>query len=544
MQKQLSSALLIMMFIIAAVSAASGSLFAHGQLDTFTADDFVTYEKKSSFINEFEVPVDERGLEGITADANGTIWFFYSTNTTSKVFNFDPIQKTFRDHQIQTNTAADNAVINLAAGHVVFDSKRNAVWFTDARTNSVGKIDITSGNIELVQIPTSNAGPMGIALSPDGMSIWLTEITGNKLARIDGHTMEIVEYSTGDDSGPALLTFDDKGVLWVSLSFSNSVLRVDPKTLSSSDPSSAMTEFKLPGGDVFSPFGIAVSGDKVYVSDHGSSRLVVTDTGFVNYLSYWTSPSNEFPTTLPSEVVADAEGNIYFPQHGGNRISMIESTTGVMTEYEIPTGPLSTAVFITPQDKDGKVWFTEWAANKIAYLDTISEVTFNLQPAARDITLTQVGSESIDISLESSNNNESSVSLSEVELVVTGMTESGLLGVTYTSQPQRVNLEQNQIANVTVNLSAEEDSIRGKYTIMLRAVAPEKDELLLSRLYPVSTVLDVPVQQPIDDNFDNNDSNLESTLRDLMRYGSLSVAIGLAAYVVYRRIKKKRIVQK
>jgi virginiamycin B lyase len=100
----------------------------------------------------------------------------------------------------------------------------------------------------------------------------------------------------------------------------------------------------------------------------------------------------------------DKEGDVYFPQHGGNRISVIDNATGVMTEYEIPTGPLSTALFITASD-DGKIWFTEWAANKIGYLDTNVKIPYDIEVAARDITLTDDESKSINISLKASGNN-------------------------------------------------------------------------------------------------------------------------------------------
>jgi virginiamycin B lyase len=513
-----------------------------------TPQEMVTYQKQSSFIKEFEVPVKELGLEGIATDTQGNVWFLHSTNKTSTVFKFNPGNGQFNQYPVQGETVADNAIINLAAGHLVFfDRENSGVWFTDARTNSIGKLDIQNGTIQLIKIPTQNAGPMGIALAPDGKSVWFTEIMGDKIAQVDIESLKITEYPLAEDSGPALLTFDDNGILWVSLSFSNSVLRIDPQVLSStSGPSSAMTEFKLSGGeDTFSPFGIAVSGGKVYVSDHGSSRVVVTDTGFVNYISYWTSPSKEFPTTLPGEIIVDKEGDVYFPQHGGNRISVIDNATEVMTEYEIPTGPLSTALFITASD-DGKIWFTEWAANKIGYLDTNVKIPYDIEVAARDITLTDDESKSINISLKASGNNISSspISLSEIEIGVIGMTDSGLQGLTYASQPQRVNLSQNHQADAKVDLEAEEGAAPGKYTLMVRAIAPEKDGLFVSRLYPVSAILDVSPPQPQADNMDNDDSNVENTLSDLVRYASLSAAIGLGGYIVYRRIKKRRIIQK
>jgi virginiamycin B lyase len=526
MQKKLF--IIQMILIIAGISNTSVLLSAYGQ-QAVSPDEFVTYEKQSGFIKEFAVPFKEVGLRGITTDPQGNAWFYHSTNMTSTLVSFNPNNDEFTKFPVEGETVADNPIINLASSQLVFDSKRNAVWFTDARTNSIGKLDVASGNIDLQQIPTDNSGPMGIALSPEGNTVWFAEITGNKISSVDAESMEITEYSTGEDnSGLALLTFDDGGILWVTLSFSNSVLRVDTQALSSNNPSSAMTELKLSGQDAFSPFGIALSGDKVYVSDHGSSRVTVSDTGFVNYVSYWTSPSKAFPTTLPSQVVADRQGNVYFPQHGGNRISVIDKA-GVMTEYEIPTGPQSTAVFIAASD-DGKVWFTEWASNKIAYLDTAMQVPFTLDVEKTAVTLDGSGSQSVMVSLNSSDIT-SPVSLSEVEIGLTGMTESGLRGVTYEAQPPRVNLHQAGAAESEIQVRADESARPGNYIAMVRAFAPENDELVVSKLYPVELVLDVP--EPVTSQ-DSSQQTADTTVQDTLRIGAPVGAAGLIVFMIYR----------
>jgi streptogramin lyase len=494
--------------------------------------EFVTYEKQSGFIKEFAAPFEEVGLRGITTDPKGNVWFYHSTNMTSTLVIFEPNSNKFTKFPVEGETATDNPIINLASSQLAFDSKRNAVWFTDARTNSIGRLDVTSGQIDLLQVPTDSAGPMGIALSPDGSAVWFAEITGDKIASVDIESMEIVEYSTGEDSGPALLTFDDSGILWVTLSFSNSVLRVDPQS-----PSSTMTELKLSGGDTFSPLGIAVSNGKVYVSDHGSNRMIVADEGFVNYVSYWTSPSIAFPTTLPSQVVADRQGNIYFPQHGGNRISVIDRT-GVMTEYEIPTGPLATAVFIAASD-DGKVWFTEWASNKIAYVDIAMQIPFTLNVEETAMTLDAGGPQSIAVSLSSSEA-VNPVSLSEVEVGLTGMTESGL-GVTYEAKPPRVNLQDARSAQSEIQIRAKDSARPGSYTAMIKALAPEQDGLVISRLYPVELTLDVPEHAPGQgSNVIQNQQSSDTIFQNALRIGAPVGAAGLIVFAIYRWKKAKK----
>jgi streptogramin lyase len=240
------------------------------------------------------------------------MWFYHSTNQSSTILVLNITTQQFKQYAIEAKTLVDTALVNLAGGQIVYDNTRNAIWFTDARTNSIGNLDIKSGIIKLYEIPTPNSGPMGIVLSPNGNEVWFTEITGNKLGKID------IEYSSnaikeypvfdqprGQSSGPTLLTFDNKGILWVTMSYSHDILRVEPWALTSTSKYLGMSNFSLPKPDSFSPFGIATVGDnfntndsrntskteQIFLSDHGSSRLVLA-TGnpalnpFQDYLSY------------------------------------------------------------------------------------------------------------------------------------------------------------------------------------------------------------------------------------------------------------------
>ncbi|TLX85919.1 MAG: hypothetical protein E6K97_11845, partial [Thaumarchaeota archaeon] len=91
----------------------------------------------------------------------------------------------FTKYSIPGNTRVDTAIINLAGGQLLFDNTSNGIWFTDARTNSLGKLDIKSNKIELFSIPTNDSGIMGLAFSPDKKVVWFTEIIGNKIGSLD-----------------------------------------------------------------------------------------------------------------------------------------------------------------------------------------------------------------------------------------------------------------------------------------------------------------------------------------------------------------------
>ena len=508
-------------------------------------EELVQYTKTSNFIKEFKIPLDTLGLKGITTDSQGNAWFYHATNVTSTIIKFEPETGIFTTYSIEGQTQSNDPIINLAGGMIIYDKSKNLIWFTDARTNSIGNINIESGKVQLVSIPTKDSGPMGIVLSLDEKSIWFSEIIANKIAKLDVQTGTITEYSTGEQSGPTFLTFDNNGELWITLSYSHEILHVKPKLLDS-DLTSAMSKISLP--PFFSPFGIAVVDDtgtqKIFFSDHGSNRIISVDvnSNFDSFKLYWTSPSHVYPQTLPGQIVADKAGNIYFPQHGGNRISKINLNSDIMTEYDIPTGPLSTVVFIAVSEDGKRVWFAEVMSNKVAYLDTTLNVPFNLHVQSDKLTLDYNGQKTIDVLLTANEDNASLVSLSEVELGVIGMTESGLEGIMYNAQPQRVDLTQNKIIESKIDLLLDEKAKAGDYNIMVRAIAAENDQLLVSQLYPISITLDIPTilkEAQLDLADDKKIESNNQLLYDSTRMVALVVAIGLIGFLIYNRAKKK-----
>jgi virginiamycin B lyase len=512
----------------------------------------VTYQKQSNYIHEFNVPnLKEKGLKGIVTDSGGNPWFYHQTNKTSTLVRFNPLNDTFSYYPIEGTTITDNSIINLGGGQLIYDEKRKSIWFTDARLNALGSIDIQNGKIEVHKIPTKNSGVMGLVLSPDGNSIWFTEIIGNNIGSFDINSKTIKEYPTGEFTGPTLLAYDSNGQLWVTMSYSSSILKVEPWSLIPGSKISGIFEIKLEKPDSLSPFGIAIADknkSKIYISDHGSSRLVTSNltSELKNYTSYWTSPSVAYPVSLPSQVISDKKGNVYFVEHGGNKVSKI-SSNGLLTEFDIPTGPLATVVYIAVSPDASKIWFTEWASNRIGYLDNTLGVPLDLRiinAMPKSIKLGQVYPLEITVNREDRLAN-TSLSLNAIELSLIGMTESGLQGLAYLSNPQRINLTNVTTINGTFDITVGKDAPAGKYTITPRITTFEKDNLTvsLSRSQPVT--VDVPAEKSQLQNLtaESNQPNPNVTpilLRDLTRYGSIAVAVTLIAYLIYRKIYRRK----
>jgi len=268
--------------------------------------------------------------------------------------------------------------------------------------------------------------------------------------------------------------------------------------------------------------------------------------------------------SLPSQVVSDKAGNIFFAEHGGNKIVKISSDNGIMTEFEIPTGPLATSLFLTVDEDEKRIWFTEWAPNKIGYLDNTLQVPLNMLVTENEsastntditpITLKADESFPLNVALTLDKNISSLALANDTELSVVGMTDSGLQGIGYTSQPQRVNLMDVPERDIGIDLKVEtEKAIAGNYTLMIRASLLEKDGLVLSLLYPQLVKLDVPTKPSEINKIQNfqqfssknvESSNSSAMFRDFLRIGAIAAVIILVGYLIYhnigRRIKFKK----
>lgn len=561
-----------------------------GQLPQQQQTDYIQYHYQSDLIREFEIPVinnNETGLKGITTDSKDNVWFYHNTNTSSVIIEFNPVNNTFTKYPILNKTNVDSAITNLAGGQIIFDETRNLIWFSDARTNSLGRLNITDKQIDLYNIPTNNSGIMGITLSPDNKSIWFAEIIGNNIGSFDIESNNILEYPTGMSTGPTLLTFDNDGFLWSSLSYSNEILRVEPYMVIPGMELNGMLRIKLPEPDIFSPFGLSVIShnnetNTLFVSDHGSSRIIAIPTynenilneHIQNYTPYWTSPSKFFPNTLPSEIVSDKEGNIYFAEHGGNRIAKFSTDTKTMTEYDIPTGPLATTVFISLSNDNTKVWFTEWASNQIGYLDITKQIPFkmlldngSLSSYDKPITFTNNTSYQTNVSLIRNNltlkNQSGNVQLNNISLSVAGMTDSGLKGITYSFNPQRINLTENNKENSSLKLDmVNDDVIRSENNTLMIIANTFKNNLTTSILQPLPISIIKSDDSSADSSFPsstleetnanyNNFNTLENSntstginLIDIIKYLSLAIAVILIGFIIYKRIKNRNVIKK
>src|SRR5262249_15838154 len=92
------------------------------------------------------------------------------------------------------------------------------IWFTERRTNAIGRITPDGATISEFSIPSSGGQPLDIQpldikVGPDG-NLWFTEVSGNKFGRITPLGV-ITEFPVPTTiTGPSFLTEGPDGNLW------------------------------------------------------------------------------------------------------------------------------------------------------------------------------------------------------------------------------------------------------------------------------------------------------------------------------------------
>ena len=140
------------------------------------------------------------------------------------------------------------------------------------------------------------------------------------------------------------------------------------------------------------------------------------------------------------------------------------------------------------------------------------------------------------------------------------MTDSGPKGITYSFNPQRINLTESNKENSLLKLNMVNDNVirSENNTLMIIAIVFDKDNLTTSILqplpisiiklddsydgslpFPSSTLEETTTNFKNYDALRNSNTSSEINLIDIIKYLSLSIAILLIGFIVYKRIKNR-----
>jgi virginiamycin B lyase len=222
-----------------------------------------------------------------------------------------------------------------------------SLWYTGMQSNTLGRLDLKTGEIKEYAVKAPNSGPHGLVADKEG-NIWFTANYGGYIGKLDPGTGNVVEYPMPDPTarGPHTPVFDRKGMLWFTVQEGNFVGRLDPRT--------GVVKLKPSPTPRSVPYGIAVNSMGIpFFCEFGTNKLAAVDPETMNITEYTLHEG-----ARPRRLAIAADDRVYYSDFARGYLGRLDPKTGRSEEWASPGGPGSRpyGIAITP---DGAVWYSE-----------------------------------------------------------------------------------------------------------------------------------------------------------------------------------------
>jgi virginiamycin B lyase len=233
------------------------------------------------------------------------------------------------------------------------------VWFSGQRSGELGRLDPTSGKVEMIPLG-ARSSPHGVILGADGAP-WLTDSGQNAIVRVDPKTRAVKSWPLPEGTGYANLNtaiFDKAGIHWFT-GQSGYYGRLDPKT-------GDLKVFAAPKGR--GPYGIHVTPDgTVYYASLAGSHIARIDA------ASGKATVIEPPTRGQGarRVWSDSKGLVWVAEWNSGQLSRYDPKTGAWAQWKAPgSNPRVYAVYV---DETDKVWLADWSAQAMLRFDPATQ---------------------------------------------------------------------------------------------------------------------------------------------------------------------------
>jgi copper transport protein len=245
----------------------------------------------------------------------------------------------------------------------VLDSERNSIWVGESlpvrgsTTAKIWQLDMGTGNYTLHEVP-GVAIITQMALDGNGM-LWYIDPLGFLLGVYDPETGTNKNFPLPQQGIISGLVVDEDGNLWMPVVQLNRVFRFEPAT----------EEFTYVDLPTAGSIPVAVSLDRngnVWVAESGSDRIAMIDTESGAVTEY--APPGNKKLDEPTVVFQDPDSNtLFISEHTGHTITAFNPLFETFTEYpSINDGGLP---FGMAKDRFGNLWYAQHEIDRIAVLD-------------------------------------------------------------------------------------------------------------------------------------------------------------------------------
>ncbi len=326
------------------------------------ASDTVTYAYKTvEQAEEYPLPSDDAPVSIVTGP-DGNLWFTTILKnaigkiTTAGVITEYPLPK--ESHLMDITSGPDGDL-----------------WFTNE--DKIGKVT-TSGEITEYPIAVGSAAK-GIVAGLEN-DVWFTAT--NKIDKMTA-SGEVTEYSIpsgeGYENEAEDITLGSEGELWFS----------DGSQVDKMTTAGVFTKYPLPSKRTADGITLGPKDTVWFMAKEGGGR---GESG-VGELNTSSGAITEYALSGlggATGITLGPEGDLWFTRYEAHKIGKI-TTSGVITEYELPSGTFLYDFGGITIGPDGGIWFTNYgtgAIGKMTTSGTITEPTEALAPVPAKVSCT------------------------------------------------------------------------------------------------------------------------------------------------------------
>ncbi len=256
------------------------------------------FDPRTETFTEWDLPPRARP-HGLLVDREGKVW--YAGNGNGTIGRLDPATGKVTEYRVPSGGDPHTLVID----------DQDVIWFTMPDGNRIGRLDTRAG---IISEYAASGRPYGLALDQAG-NVWFCQINAGKLGKLDPKTGIITELVLQPDSHPRRIAASPDGSLWTTLFGRGAVLRVDPIG------EKVVKEYALPAGRSGGAFAVTVDGGGAVWANEFYTNTVVRLDPKTGQIRVFTLPSKGLGIR---KMVVGAEGRLWYVGSHNGRLGRIE----------------------------------------------------------------------------------------------------------------------------------------------------------------------------------------------------------------------------
>jgi len=231
---------------------------------------------------------------------------------------------------MSTNTVTATVTVGIEPYGVAITPDGTKVYVTNMGSNTVSVIDAETNTL-IATVPVEY-DPCGIAITPDGTKAYVVNEFGGTVSVIDTATNTVTATVSVGDAPTGIAITPDGTKAYVTNYDTVSVVDIATNTVTDT-----ITVEYLPWEAAVNP-----SGTKVYVTNFGSDTVSVIDTA-TNTIKA-TVPVGSYPIGV---AVNPEETKVYVANRDSNTVSVIDTATNTVTDtIDVGSSPVAFGQFI------------------------------------------------------------------------------------------------------------------------------------------------------------------------------------------------------